>query len=113
LSDTEVADLVAALDDKFMARATYAQLIADHGPVRPFIHIVEAEGRHVEAMISLLRADGVPVPAETWPGRVARYTSVHEACEAGVVAEIENAGLFDRLLADGGEAGTERQRRAS
>ena len=99
LSDTEVADLVAALDDEYMARATYAQVIADHGPVRPFINIVEAEGRHAEALISLFRAHGVPVPADTWPGRVARYTSVREACEAGVVAEIENAGLYDRLLA--------------
>lgn len=99
LSDTEVADPVAALDDEYMATATHAQAIVDFGAVRPFINIVEAQGRHAEALISLLRADGVPGPADTWPGRLARYTSAREACEAPVVAEIENAGLHDRLLA--------------
>ncbi len=99
LSDTEVADLVAALDDEYMARATYAQVIADFGAVRPFVNIVEAEGRHAEALIGLFHDYGVPVPADTWPGRVVRYTSLHEACEAGVAAEVENAELYDRLLA--------------
>ena len=45
LSATELADLVAALDDEYMARATYAQVLADFGEVRPFINIVEAENR--------------------------------------------------------------------
>lgn len=99
LSDSEVADLVAALDDEYMARATYAQVIADFGDVRPFINIVEAEGRHAEALIGLFRDYGVPVPTDTWPGRVAHYTSLREACEAGVAAEVENAELYDRLLA--------------
>ena len=26
----------------------------------------------------------------TWRGRVIQYETIHEACEAGVVAEIEN-----------------------
>jgi hypothetical protein len=99
LSDTEVADLVAALDDEYMARATYAQVIADFGAVRPFINIVDSEGRHAEALISLFQDYGVPVPADTWPGRVARYTSLSEACKAAVAAEVENAELYDRLLA--------------
>jgi len=103
LSDTEQADLVAALDDEYMARATYAQVIADFGAVRPFVNIVEAEGRHAEALVSLFHGYGVPVPPDTWPGRVARYASIREACEAGVVAEVENGDLYDRLL-----AGTER-----
>ena len=99
LSDTEVADLLAALDDEYMARATYAQVIADFGAVRPFINIVEAEDRHAEALQSLFRRYEVPVPADTWPGRVARYATLRQACEAGVAAEIENAELYDRLLA--------------
>jgi hypothetical protein len=99
LSDSEVADLTAALEDEYMARATYAQVIVDFGDVRPFINIVEAEGRHAEALIGLFRDYGVSVPADTWPGRVARYTSLREACEAAVAAEVENAELYDRLLA--------------
>jgi hypothetical protein len=99
LSDQERADLIAALDDEYMARATYAQVIADFGVVRPFSNIVEAEGRHVEALIGLFERYGVAVPADTWPGRVPRYSSVHEACVAGVAAEVDNGELYERLLA--------------
>ena len=99
LSATELADLVAALDDEYMARATYAQVLADFGEVRPFINIVEAENRHVEALVGVFERYGVAVPDDTWPGRVPRYGSLREACEAGVTAEVENADLYERLLA--------------
>lgn len=103
LSDAERADLLAALDDEYMARATYAQVIADFGDVRPFSNIVEAEGRHVVALVGLFERYGVPVPPDTWPGRATRYASLHEACVAGVAAEVDNGELYERLL-----AGTER-----
>ncbi len=99
LSDAEQADLLAALDDEFMARATYAQVIDDFGPVRPFVNIVEAEGRHAAALERLLSRYGVPVPPDTWPGRVERYASIQAACDAAVEAEVDNAALYDRLLA--------------
>lgn len=99
LSDAEQADLLAALDDEFMARATYAQVIDDFGPVRPFVNIVEAEGRHAAALERLLSRYGVPVPLDTWPGRVERYASIQAACDAAVEAEVDNAALYDRLLA--------------
>lgn len=98
LSPLEVAHLSAALDDEYQARATYAQVIADFGDVRPFSNIVEAEDRHAQALIAIFERYGVPVPDDTWPGRVPRYGSLREACEAGVAAEIANAGLYDQLL---------------
>jgi hypothetical protein len=103
LSDAEVAHLCAALDDEYQARATYAQVIEDFGSVRPFSNIVDAEDRHAHALIGLFERYGIPVPPDTWPGRVPRYGSVQEACEAGVVGEVANAALYDELL-----AGTER-----
>ncbi len=98
LSDAERADLVTAIDDEYMARATYAQVIADFGDVRPFSNIVEAEGRHIEALTTLFERYGVPIPADTWPGRVPRYSSLHDACVAGVAAEVDNGVLYERLL---------------
>jgi hypothetical protein len=103
LSKSERAHLIAALDDEYQARATYAQVLEDFGDVRPFSNIVEAEDRHARALIGLFERYGIPVPPDTWPGRAPRYASVREACEAGVAAEIANAGLYDELL-----AGTER-----
>lgn len=99
LSSAEQADLQAALDDEYRAVATYSQVIADLGDVPPFSDIVESERRHADAVARLLQRHGVPVPENTWPGRVPRYASLHEACEAAVATELENGALYERLLA--------------
>jgi len=98
LSDRERQALEDALDDEYRAQTTYAQVIHDFGSVRPFIHIVEAEARHVSALRSLFDAYGIAVPANRWPGHVPRFASVQEACAAGVLGEIDNVAIYDRAL---------------
>ena len=100
LTEHEIEALREALDDEYHAWATYDQVIADFGEMAPFLNIREAEARHIEALLFLYRAFGLQVPENDWPGRVERYPSLQVACEAGVAAEVANAGLYDRLLAD-------------
>jgi hypothetical protein len=95
----EVIALLDALDEEHKAHATYTQVIADFGPVRPFENIVESEARHIAALTSLMHRYAVPVPANPWPGKVPRFETVAQACRAAVDAEIDNAALYDRLLA--------------
>lgn len=99
LTPTEVADLLAALDDEYKARATYAQVVADFGDVRPFSNIVEAEQRHIDALVALFARYGLEVAPDPWPGQVTRYGTIADAGADGVQAEIDNAALYDRLLA--------------
>jgi hypothetical protein len=99
LTDSEVRVLMEALDDEYRAWATYGQVIADFGEVRPFINIREAEARHIEALCVLFARYALAVPPNPWPGRVERYPSLQAACEAGVAAEIANGEMYDRLLA--------------
>jgi len=99
LAPKEVRALQEALDDEYRAWCTYDQVIADFGAIRPFSNIREAERRHIEALLALFARYGLAPPPNPWPGKVARYKSVHEACEAGVAAEIENGALYERLLA--------------
>jgi hypothetical protein len=99
LTEREMGVLLEALDDEYHACATYDQVIADFGDVSPFTNIREAEARHIEALLSLFRRFGLQVPHNSWPGRVERYPSLLAACEAGVAAEVANAGLHERLLA--------------
>jgi len=99
LTPTEVHALEEALDDEYQAWSTYGQVIADFGEVRPFINIRDAEARHIEALLALFARYGLSAPANPWTGRVPRYASVREACEAGVAAEIANGALYERLLA--------------
>ncbi len=99
LTEDERLALLDALDDEYKAHATYEQVIRDLGPVRPFVNIVDAEARHIAALVSLFDRYGLPVPENTWPGRITRYSDRQAACTAGAQAEIENAALYDRLFA--------------
>ncbi len=98
LTQAEIVALHAALDDEYKAWTIYDQVIHDHGPERPFINIVESEARHIEALRVLFECYGVAVPGNPWAGRVPRYASTREACQAGVEAEVENAALYERLM---------------
>lgn len=99
LSDAEVAALHEALEDEYRAWATYDQVIADFGSVRPFVNIRDAEARHIEALATVFARHGLELPANPWPGKVDRYATVQAACEAGVAAEIANGAMYERLLA--------------
>jgi hypothetical protein len=98
LTKTELAALHEALDDEYRAWATYDQIIRDFGEVRPFINIRDAEARHIQALCSLFISYNIEIPKNNWPGEVKSYKTLHEACEAGVAAEIENGEMYHRLL---------------
>ncbi len=88
-----------ALADEYKARALYRKVIQAFGPVRPFVHIVEAEQRHIEALLPLFEHYGIPVPVDDWGQRVETPESPLEACRLGVEAEIANVAMYDHLLA--------------
>jgi hypothetical protein len=98
LTEQEVNALREALEDEHKAWATYDQVVHDFGPERPFINIREAEARHIEALQALFQRYGLEVQENPWPGRVPRYASTREACEAGIEAEVANAALYERLM---------------
>jgi len=98
LSKTEVTALHEALDDEYMAWATYDQVIDDFGPIRPFINIRDAEARHIDALLQVFNDYELTPPSNNWVGKVPRYENVQEACEAGVEAEIENGELYERII---------------
>ena len=98
LTETEIQVLNEALDDEYHAWATYDQVIADFGEAPPFSNIRESEARHIDALCTLFARYGLTVPENPWPGKVAHYTSLQTACEAGVTAEIANGEMYERLL---------------
>lgn len=98
LNEIETQGLLEALDDEYKSWSTYDQVIRDFGAVRPFINIVEAEQRHIDALLEVGAHYGVPLPPNRWPGKVTRYASLYDACSHAVTGEIENAALYDRVL---------------
>ncbi|HEY8212595.1 MAG TPA: DUF2202 domain-containing protein [Methylocystis sp.] len=104
VDEKTIEALREALDDEYKARATYQSVIDKFGPVRPFVNIIEAEERHASALLRLFERFGVEPPNDRWSGQVPAPSSLTEACKAGVAAEIENAAMYERLLAQVGDA---------
>lgn len=98
LTEEEISVLMTALDDEYHSWASYDQVIADFGEVRPFSNICDAEARHIEALCTLFSRYGLAVPENLWLGNVDRYADLHAACEAGVAAEIANGEMYERLI---------------
>ena len=98
LDRSEIEALNEALNDEYLAWATYDQVIRDFGDVRPFINIRDAEARHIQALVALCTRYRLSVPENPWPGRAPRYVSLREACAAAVEAEIANGRMYERLL---------------
>ena len=98
MTDTVSNVLFEAIHDEYKARAMYRQVIRTFGEIRPFINIVDAESRHIEALLPLFDKYNVVVPEDDWDSRIKTPQSILEACQAGVEAEIENAEMYERLL---------------
>jgi hypothetical protein len=89
----------SAIQDEYHAEATYDRILADLGNAWPFINIVEAERRHIQAAAGLFTNRGLDVPESQWNrGNVAGFDSVVEACAAAAQAERDNVGLYDTFL---------------
>lgn len=106
-----------AIADEYQARAFYQATIDRFGAVRPFSNIINAETRHAEMVADLFVQYGLPVPEDTYMGKVEAPGTLLAACEAGMQAEIDNKALYDRLLPNVSEpdirATLERLRNAS
>ena len=99
LTDTEIQALHDALDDEYHAWAVYSQVLQDFGPVCPFLNIRDSEQRHIQALHHLFHRYNLPILPNPWGmATVPRFKSLKEASEAGVQAEIDNVGLYKRIL---------------
>ena len=94
--------VLAALDDEYKAQSLYKAILAKHGDVRPFSNIISAEKHHADMLIDLLNTYGQAVPTNPYEDgtkpELQSPATLLEACEIGVVAEIENVALYDDKL---------------
>ncbi len=99
-TDPEVlAAMAEAIQDEYRAETIYIRVVNDFGEVRPFSNILLAEVRHSEAIARLYQARGLSVPVNPWTlDEVPGFSSVAEACGAGVDAEIDNAEIYEKYF---------------
>lgn len=90
--------LTEALLDEYLARATYHQVLRKFGQRLPFSRIIEAEQRHVEALLVLFTRYQIPVPADPFANQVSVPDQFPACCQQGIAGELRNIALYDRLL---------------
>ncbi len=98
LKKEEIDGLLLALNDEYMAWATYDRVNKDFNNPRPFSNIQRAEETHADRLKVLFKTYGVPIPENPWVGQTPKFNSVAEACKAGVDAEIANRDLYTKLF---------------
>lgn len=87
-----------ALYDEYHARAVYTKVIESFGAIAPFSNIIEAENRHIAALLVLFEKYGVAFVIDDWSQKVGAEASLVENCKVGVAAEIENVKMYDNLI---------------
>jgi hypothetical protein len=97
LREPSRAALLEALDDERSAEALYQAIIARHGPIRPFVNIIESERRHQARLLELFQRYQLPVPPAQ-PRNVELAPTLEQECRRAVAAERDNIAMYDRLL---------------
>ncbi len=108
LADAAKWALDTALEDERRAFETYSAILDRYEDARPFVNIVEAEARHINALLAVYDHYGLTPPVdETLPDPEALRAPLSELCAIGVAAEIENVDLYDQKLLPAVEAYTD------
>jgi hypothetical protein len=90
--------LLYAIQDEYLARAEYYEVIDRFGSVRPFSNIVKSEETHVGMLIPLFKKYGFTVPEDTYASHVVVPEDLKLALEIGVQAEIDNIAMYESFL---------------
>jgi len=87
------------IQDEYRAELIYLGVTEDFGSVFPFSNIINAEVRHSEAIGVLYSNRRLSIPVSQWiPSDIPSFSSVTEACQAGVEAEIDNAAIYEKYF---------------
>ena len=98
-SDAELEKMFTVLiNDEYKAQAEYEALIEEFGAVNPFVRIVKAEARHIDALETLFDAYDFDIPEDNGDKYAVIPDSLEEAYTIGVEAEIANIDLYEDYL---------------
>ena len=97
-SDLTVEDMLTyAIQDEYMAQATYDYIISEFGNNRPFSNIINSEANHIELLKPLLEKYA-SIPTNNAKDIILNFETIQEAYKAGVAAEIDNIKMYETFL---------------
>ena len=90
--------LVAAIEDEYLAQATYQAIIDAYGNIKPFSKIILAEQTHIDLLLPLFEAYGIEVPVNNASEFVVLPESISSALATGIEAETLNIAMYQVFL---------------
>ena len=90
--------LVYAIQDEYMAEASYLAIMDAYGTVKPFTNIAKAEGTHISLLLPLFETYGLEVPENEAVEHIELPASLVESFEEGVAGEIKNIAIYEQFL---------------
>lgn len=90
--------LVYALQDEYLARATYRAVLDKFGTQKPFSNIIKAEEQHIGILKTVFDARKLSFPKDTAGSHVSAPATILEAYEMGVKAEEDNITMYSDFL---------------
>lgn len=98
-NDLTIQDmLLYAAQDEYLARAEYVAIMAKFGTARPFSNIKESEETHLEWLAGAYKTYNIAFPADDSKSFLIIPSTLKEAYETGVKAEIDNIAMYDKFL---------------
>lgn len=90
--------LIYAIQDEYLARAEYEEVINKFGENKPFTSIIKAEETHIELLTPLFEKYNISIPTDRAKDYVVVPETLEEALKVGVKAEIDNIAMYEKFL---------------
>jgi hypothetical protein len=90
--------ITMAITDEYLAHKEYEIILDAYGNINPFANIINAEVSHIQELLPLFEAYDVSVPVDNAASLVALPSTLQEAYEIGVQAEVNNIGMYESFL---------------
>lgn len=90
--------LIYAIEDEYLARTEYELALKALGDEKPFNSIINSEVHHINWLKELIQKYNVEVPEDRSKEFLKEPSSLDEALQYGIHAEIENIDMYERFL---------------
>lgn len=91
--------LTYAAQDEFLARGEYEAIMGKFGVARPFSNIMRSEETHLDLLKAAFSTYGLAFPSDASKAYLHVPSTLKEAFETGVKAEIDNIAMYEKFLA--------------
>jgi len=90
--------LTYAIQDEYLAHGEYDYILKTFGDQKPFNNIIKAEEKHIAELKIIFQKYELVIPMDLSKDHLIVPTSIKNALETGVQAEIDNIAMYKRFL---------------